>query len=230
MPKSLRIYRTKVFLIQLIVINDMNDKPLEELVESIITSVKSQHSQIQNEVKNNENGAEDKTDVVSIQSASTGEWDITCMIWSFVITECKLSHYKDTSNTYYYRPPTPASTVYTESVESNPKTGLIGELRFSENFVKQLNSARVSSLFLLGTPVTYKSATSIANATSLTSIREDNEEQKSGIFKVLSRVSSLILGSKNKSNVDLREFTAKGWLKSIPFQLKQEMAIRYKNP
>ena len=58
----------------------MNDKPLEELVESIITSVKSQHSQIQNEVKNNENGAEDKTDVVSIQSASTGEWDITCMI------------------------------------------------------------------------------------------------------------------------------------------------------
>ena len=67
------IHCVSSFLIQLIVINDLNDKPLGELVESIITSVKSQHSEIHSEVKNNENGAEDKKDVVSIQSASTGK-------------------------------------------------------------------------------------------------------------------------------------------------------------
>ena len=131
-----------------------------------------------------------------------------------------ISHYKDTSNTYYYRPPTPASSVYTESVESNPKTGLIGKFGASKKFSKE-NSARVSSLFLLGPPVTYKSATSIANATSLTSIKEENEE-KSGRFKVFSRVSSLILGSKSKSNVDLRKFSADFSLSDPFFQLKRE--------
>ena len=60
----------------------MNDKPLGELVESIITGIKSQHSQIHSQVGNNVNGTEDKSDVVSIQSASTGKRKTSANVFS----------------------------------------------------------------------------------------------------------------------------------------------------